>query len=305
MLRKLAGYDRSLFGVVEGQPDREAVAHRGDRRGFGDQSQDLTITLRRVVDVLRTVVERAECRNGGDEHPHRMSVVVEAVDEPLAHVLVDERVVRDVADPGVELRLVRQLAVQQQIGDLEVRRVLRELLDRVAAVAQDPRITVEVGDRRLARRRREVRRVVAVQRRVELTQCRRRKHPAFDGNGDGLSGAVVGDGDGVGHVASSRGANSLSVPPEVPPRPRRHNSAVSRMYPQPAGRMPAYTSTAEPGSGVGQSGLLPCLRPLNTSRLSTSASSAAAISRRVSAGSITASTSPRSAATYGLSSRCA
>ena len=219
-VEEVGGIRQIVVRVVERQSDRESVGHRGEGRRLGDQAQDLAFALGRIVDVLGAVVERSERGQCRDEHPHRVGVVVEAVDEPLAHVLVDEGVVRDVADPCVELRLVRELAVQQQIGDLEIRRLLGELLDRVAAVAQDAGFTVEIGDRRLARRRREVGRVVAVQRRVEFTQRRRREHPTFDGDRDGLSGAVVGDGDGVGHVASSRGANSLSMPPEVPPRPR-------------------------------------------------------------------------------------
>jgi hypothetical protein len=47
-------------------------------------------------------------------------------------------VVTDLVVPLGELVGRRQLAVEQQPGDLEVRAVLRELLDRVAAIAQDP-----------------------------------------------------------------------------------------------------------------------------------------------------------------------
>ena len=77
-----------------------------------------------------------------------MGVVVESVDEPLAHVLVDERVMGDVEHPLIELRLVGELTVQQEVRHFEVGRVLGQLLDRVAAVAQDAGIAVEVGDRR-------------------------------------------------------------------------------------------------------------------------------------------------------------
>jgi hypothetical protein len=59
-------------------------------------------------------------------------------------------VVRDVVGPLLELRLVRQLAVEDEVGDLEVGGLLGELLDRVAAVAQDAVVTVEVRDRRAA-----------------------------------------------------------------------------------------------------------------------------------------------------------
>ena len=55
----------------------------------------------------------------------------------------------------VELLLGRQLAVDQEVRGLEERRVLAvgELLDVVAAVAEDAFVAVDEGDRRLGRRR--------------------------------------------------------------------------------------------------------------------------------------------------------
>ena len=188
-----------VVGEEEGEADGEAMAHRGERRRLGDQPQDLLVPAVVVEDLLGVEVEGAEGGDGGDEHSHRVGVVVEAVDEPLAHVLVDERVVGDVVAPRLQLRLVGQLAVQQEIGDLQVRRVLGELLDGIAAVAQDAGIAVEVGDLRLARRRRQVRRVVHEQRRVEIAQRRAGEHPVGDRHRHGLARAVVGDRDGVGH----------------------------------------------------------------------------------------------------------
>ncbi len=155
--------------------------------------------LSRIEDVLGVVVERAEGGERGDEHPHRVGVVVEAVDEPLAHVLVDERVMGDVEGPLGQLSLGRQLAVQQEVGDLEVGGVVGELLDGVAAVAQDAVVTVEIGDLRLARRRRQERRVVHEQVRVELAQRGAGEHPVGDRDRHRLASAVVGDRDGVGH----------------------------------------------------------------------------------------------------------
>src|SRR5262249_40692587 len=65
-------------------------------------------------------------------------------------VLVAVGVVGDVEAPAVELRLRRQLAEDQQVGDLEKARALAELLDRVAAVFEDSRLAVDEGDRRAA-----------------------------------------------------------------------------------------------------------------------------------------------------------
>ena len=56
-------------------------------------------------------------------------------------------------DHSSSCALRRELAVDEQVGDLEVGGLLGELLDRVAAVAEDPRVAVDVGDRGAARRR--------------------------------------------------------------------------------------------------------------------------------------------------------
>src|SRR3546814_7271188 len=50
-----------------------------------------------------------------------------------------------------EFGLVRQLAVHQQVGDLEEVRVSGQLFDRVAAIQQHALVAVDVGDGRFAR----------------------------------------------------------------------------------------------------------------------------------------------------------
>jgi hypothetical protein len=74
-----------------------------------------------------------------------VGIVAEAL-EVLLDVLVHERVDRDVVGPLVELGLGRKLAVDEQVRHLEVGRLLAQVLDRVAAVLEDPRLAVDVGD---------------------------------------------------------------------------------------------------------------------------------------------------------------
>ena len=115
--------------------------------------------------------------------------------------------------PLVELRLRRQLAVDQQVGDLEVGRLLRELLDRIAAVLEDALVAVDVGDRRPARRRVRERRVVGHEPEVvlgdlDLAQVHGAHGAVLDRDLVGLAGAVVGDGQrvaGGGYAAAVRG----------------------------------------------------------------------------------------------------
>jgi len=78
-----------------------------------------------------------------------VGVVMKAVDE-LLDVFVDDRVVRHLKDPRVQLRRRRQLAMEQQVGGLEKRALLGKLLDRIAAVAQDALVAVDERDRAAA-----------------------------------------------------------------------------------------------------------------------------------------------------------
>ncbi len=59
-----------------------------------------------------------------------------------------------------QLRLVGQLAIEQQVADLGITALLGKLLDGVAAVQQLPLVPVDIGDGAVARRRRGEARIV-------------------------------------------------------------------------------------------------------------------------------------------------
>jgi hypothetical protein len=128
-----------------------------------------------------------------------VGVVVEALHEALPHVVVEEGVVGDVVRPLLELLLVRQFAVQEEVGHLEVRGLLGQLVDRVAPVPQDAGVAVEIRDGAGARRRRQEGGVVHPEVGVELAQGRRGERAVDERDGDLLAGSIVDDGDGVRH----------------------------------------------------------------------------------------------------------
>ena len=67
-----------------------------------------------------------------------MRVVRERV-EQVAHVLVQQGVATNLLGELLEFARGGQLAVDEQPRDLEVGRIRRDILDRVAAVAKDAR----------------------------------------------------------------------------------------------------------------------------------------------------------------------
>ena len=183
----------------------------GERRHLGDQAHDLELAVLGVGDVLGLRVEGRERRDRGDEHPHRVGALVEAGDEPLDELLVDEGVTGDVGVPGGQLCCCRQLAVGQQVGDLEVGGLLGELLDRVAPVLEDPGLAVDEGDRALAQRRRREARGRRTRRRGAAWRTRRGDPAVDDRDLDRLAGAVVGDGDALGHDGDLLGSASSLI----------------------------------------------------------------------------------------------
>ena len=149
-----------------------------------------------VVDAVGVGVEGRQRPHRGHEHPHRVGVVAEALHEVL-DVLVHERVDRDLVHPLLQLGARGQRAVDDQVGDLQVARVLAQLLDRVAAVLEDAGVAVDVGDRAATRRGVRVRGVVGHQPEVlvvglDLPEVHRAHRAVLDRQLVALARAVVG-----------------------------------------------------------------------------------------------------------------
>ena len=71
----------------------------------------------------------------------------------LFHVLVEQAMLRQPVSELVEFVVGGQLAVDQQIGHFDERRLLGQFADRIASVAQDPVFAIDKGDGALARTR--------------------------------------------------------------------------------------------------------------------------------------------------------
>ena len=137
--------------VEERLPDRLLERIRRDRGQLGQQADGGQLDLLVVERIQRVLVVRAQRVDRTGQHGHRMCVAREAVEEPL-QVLVQQRVPLDLGGELLELIRCRQLTVDQQVADLDEVRLLGELLDREAAIAQNPGVAVDVGDGALGRR---------------------------------------------------------------------------------------------------------------------------------------------------------
>ena len=98
--------------IDEGLAERMLVCRRRDGRQLGDDAVREDLAMPRVMDVHRVVIERRHRRHHRRHHRHRVRVVMEAAEEAQQR-LVDHRVIADAALELLELRLVRQVAVQQ------------------------------------------------------------------------------------------------------------------------------------------------------------------------------------------------
>ncbi len=172
------------------EPARMAEGEGGDRRHLGDQAHSLQAAVLGIRDVLGVGVEGRERTDRAQQHPHRVRVVAEPLEE-LRHVRVHVGVQAHLVLPRLELGRRRQLSLEQEVRGLEEARLLRDLLDRVAAVAQDAGIAVDVRDRAAAVRRVEECRVVGEQPAVAIGGADLREVGRPDGAVDDRDGVLL------------------------------------------------------------------------------------------------------------------
>ena len=156
---EVRGVREVVARVHERLADRVLVGHRHDGRHLGDQAERRDDAVMLVVDVERVVVEGRERADHADHYRHRVRVAPEPLVQ-ARQLLVHHGVMGDDVDELLFLLAIGQLAVLQQVAHLEKVAVLRQLLDRVAAVQEHAGIAVDVGDRRAAARRRQISGVV-------------------------------------------------------------------------------------------------------------------------------------------------
>ena len=121
------------------------VGGRDNRGQFRDDPMREYLAVARIVDVGRVMVERGHRGDHGGDHRHGVRVVVKALEE-AQELLIDHGMAGDRGLKGVQLVLARQVAVDQQLRDLEKAGLLGQLLDRVAAIQEHPGVAVDVGD---------------------------------------------------------------------------------------------------------------------------------------------------------------
>ena len=101
--QEVRGEGERVVRVDERHAHTEAVGGGGQGGHLGDQPDDLLVAGLGVEDVLGVEVEGREGGHRRHQHAHRVGVVVEALEEALAYVLVDEGVEGDLALPHLEL----------------------------------------------------------------------------------------------------------------------------------------------------------------------------------------------------------
>ncbi len=161
------------------------------------QANDVCAAFFVVTDVFGLGVKRRQRADGGNEHIHRMGVIAKPIHE-LANVFVQEGMGHHFLDPIVELRATREFALEQQIGHLQKRGLLRQCLNGIPAVIENPGLAVDEGDGTFARRGVHERGIVRHQAKIggvglDLTQVHRANRAVFHGHLVGLLGAIVGD----------------------------------------------------------------------------------------------------------------
>ncbi len=131
-----------------------------------------------------------------------MGVVLKPLHQ-LLDVLVQQRVLRDLVGPGLELLFGGQLSEEDQVRGFEIGAVLGQFLDGIPAIPEDALVAVDIGNRAPAGRGVEEGRVVGRQPRVvnglDLLEIGGPNRAFLDGDFVLLARAVVGNRQRVSH----------------------------------------------------------------------------------------------------------
>src|ERR1043166_4857072 len=206
-VEEVAFVTQIVIGVRILHTDPVTKRERRNRRNFRDQSIDLFPATLDIENLFRVRIKSRQRAESGFEHAHRVRVVVKTVDH-LLDTFVDESVVGDVSGPFGKLCGCRELAVKQQVSDFEIRALLSELIDGIAAVFEDPLVAIDKGDAALAGSSIHERRIVSHQSEIvvrdfDLAQIHRLYCAVLDWELILFSGAIIDDGKGVFTHASS------------------------------------------------------------------------------------------------------
>ena len=213
-VQEIAGIAQIVVGIDERHTERVAVGEGRDRGHFADQAIGLFLARLGAEDVFGVVIVRRECGDGGDQHAHGMGVVMEAV-EKFLDALVNECVVGDVIGPRLELLGGGEFAVEEEVRGFEVGALFGEIFDRVAAIAEDAGVAVDVGDLAdagggvveggVVTHHPEIGRID-----LDLTEIGGADGVVGDGELVGFAGAIVGDGEGLARRGGGVGLFGLS-----------------------------------------------------------------------------------------------
>ncbi len=166
-MQEIGGVVEVITRVNEGLPHRILVRHGRNGRHLGDHADRGDFALLRIVDVGGVMVEGGHGPNDPGHDRHRMRITAETTIE-IVHLLVHHGVARHQRLEFLHLRLGRQFAVKEQVADLKVTRLVRQLLDGIAAIQQLTLVAVDIGDGAVTRCRRRETRVIGEQTRLGI-----------------------------------------------------------------------------------------------------------------------------------------
>ena len=116
-----------------------------DRRHLGDHAMRRDLPLFLIMNVGGVVIERRKSADGANHDRHGMRISAEGLEEAV-ELLVQHRVIGDRAFELGKLGRRGQFTVKQKVADLEEARVLRQLVDRIAAIKENTGVAVDIGD---------------------------------------------------------------------------------------------------------------------------------------------------------------
>ncbi len=142
-VQEVAGIGEGVTRLHERLTDGVLVAHGGQGRHLGEQTEGADLAVLFVVDVEGIVIEGGERTDHAAHDGHGVGIATEAAEEE-GNLLVHHGVAGDQTFEFRVLRLGGRLAVQQDVADFQIAGLGSQLGDGVTTVQQDTLIAIYV-----------------------------------------------------------------------------------------------------------------------------------------------------------------
>jgi len=194
-VQKITSVAQFVIRINIGQTTAVSIREGCYRRHFGDKALNLLQSDLFVMNLTTLGIESGHCCHGCNKHAHGMGIIAEGMHE-MFNALMHKSMMCYIMFPRLILLLSGQFTKKNEVGDLKKVWIFSQLFNGITTIAQDPLITINIGNGAFRGRRILKGRIIAHHAEVivihfDLTQFHGFNCVMFNGNFVSFAGSII------------------------------------------------------------------------------------------------------------------